>query len=176
MNGLTRTIALVGMMGAGKSSVGRRLAARLKVPFRDSDTEVEDAAGCTVNEIFDRFGEEAFREGERKVIFRLLEEPPFVLATGGGSFIDREIREALQVGAVSVWIKAPVELLVERVTRRDTRPMLRNGDAREILTRLATVREPIYQLADIHIEAASGPHQAQVERIVAALKERGLVE
>lgn len=176
MSGLTRTIALVGMMGVGKSSVGRRLAARLKVPFRDSDSEVERAAGCTVNEIFDRYGEEAFREGERKVITRLLDMPPHVLATGGGSFVDDEIRAAIGRGAVSVWIKAPVELLVERVGRRDTRPMLRQGDPREILTTLLAMREPIYALADIHIETGDGPHNTQVERVLAALHERGLVE
>lgn len=176
MTRLTRTIALVGMMGVGKSSVGRRLAARLDVPFRDADSEIEAAAGCSINEIFDRYGEEAFRDGERKVIARLLGLPPHVLATGGGAYIDDEIRDLVKRTAISVWIKAPLELLVERVQRRDTRPLLRNGDPREIIARLLEEREPIYAEADIHIESEDGPHGLQVERIIAALEERGLLE
>lgn len=173
---MTRTIALVGMMGAGKSSVGRRLAARLNVPFRDADSEIEAAAGCSINEIFDRYGEEAFRDGERKVIARLLALPPHVLATGGGAFIDAQTRAGIRQGAVSVWIKAPLELLLDRVQRRNTRPLLRSGDPREILERLLKDRDPIYAEADIHVESEDGPHGAQVERIIAALEERGLVE
>lgn len=176
MTDLTRTIALVGMMGAGKSSVGRRLAARLNVPFRDADSEIEAAAGCSINEIFDRYGEEAFRDGERKVIARLLALPPHVLATGGGAFIDERTRAGIRQGAVSVWIKAPLELLLDRVQRRNTRPLLRSGDPREILERLLDERNPIYAQADIHVESEDGPHGAQVERIIAALEERGLVE
>ncbi len=176
MNGLTRTIALVGMMGVGKSSVGRRLASRLGVPFRDSDHEIEIAAGCSINEIFDRYGEDAFRDGERKVIARLLDMPPHVLATGGGAFIDDEIRAAIQRAAVAVWIKAPLELLLERVQRRNTRPLLRHGDPAEIVARLLTEREPIYAQAEIHVESEDGPHGAQVDRILSALDERGLVE
>ena len=176
MTRLTRTIALVGMMGVGKSSVGRRLAARLDVPFRDADSEIEAAAGCSINEIFDRYGEEAFRDGERKVIARLLGLPPHVLATGGGAYIDDEIRDLVKRTAISVWIKAPLELLVERVQRRDTRPLLRNGDPREIIARLLEEREPIYAEADIHIESEDGPHGLQVERIITALEERGLLE
>jgi len=176
MTRLTRTIALVGMMGVGKSSVGRRLAARLDVPFRDADSEIEAAAGCSINEIFDRYGEVAFRDGERKVIARLLGLPPHVLATGGGAYIDDEIRDLVKRTAISVWIKAPLELLVERVQRRDTRPLLRNGDPREIIARLLEEREPIYAEADIHIESEDGPHGLQVERIIAALEERGLLE
>ena len=176
MTRLTRTIALVGMMGVGKSSVGRRRAARLDVPFRDADSEIEAAAGCSINEIFDRYGEEAFRDGERKVIARLLGLPPHVLATGGGAYIDDEIRDLVKRTAISVWIKAPLELLVERVQRRDTRPLLRNGDPREIIARLLEEREPIYAEADIHIESEDGPHGLQVERIIAALEERGLLE
>lgn len=176
MSGLRRTIALVGMMGVGKSSLGRRLAARLKVPFRDSDTEVELAAGCTITEIFERYGEDAFRSCERKVIARLLELPPLVLATGGGSYADAEIRAAIQRSAVSVWIRAPVDVLVERVGRRDTRPMLKNGDPRDIIARLLDARAPLYGQAEIHVETDDGPHQAQVNRILAALGERGVVE
>jgi len=176
MTRLTRTVALVGMMGVGKSSVGRRLAARLDVPFRDADSEIEAAAGCSINEIFDRYGEEAFRAGERKVIARLLGLPPHVLATGGGAYIDDEIRNLVKRTAISVWIKAPLDLLVERVQRRDTRPLLRNGDPREIIGRLLKTREPIYATADIHVESEDGPHGLQVERIIAALEERGLLE
>ena len=176
MTNLTRTIALVGMMGVGKSSIGRRLAARLGVPFRDADSEIEAAAGCSINEIFDRYGEAAFRDGERKVIARLLALPPHVLATGGGAFIDAEIRDGIARTAVSVWIEAPLELLVERVGRRNTRPLLRDGDPREILEKLLAARNPIYAQADIHVESEDGPHGAQVERILKALIERGVVE
>lgn len=176
MTGLTKTVALVGMMGAGKSSVGRRLAARLGVSFRDADSEIEAAAGCSINEIFDRFGEQAFRDGERKVIARLLAMPPHVLATGGGAFIDADIRANIRQGAISIWIQAPLELLLERVQRRNTRPLLRCGDPREILERLLKERNPVYAEADIHVKSEDGPHGAQVDRILTALEERGLVE
>jgi len=170
---LNRTVTLVGMMGAGKSSVGRRLATRLDVPFRDADTEIETAAGCTISEIFDRFGEAAFRDGERRVIARLLAEAPHVLATGGGAFIDPLTREAIRESAISVWIKAPVDILVQRVKRRDTRPLLRHGDPRETLERLLKEREPIYAEADLTIESEDGPHALAVDRVIAVLKERG---
>src|ERR1700753_2441997 len=143
MSGLKRTVALVGMMGAGKSSLGRRLAARLGVEFRDADTEIENAAGCSINEIFSRFGEPAFRDGERKVIARLLAMPPHVLATGGGAFADEETRKRIKDTAVSIWIKVPLESLIERVGRRDTRPMLKDGDPAEIMTRLYRERETL---------------------------------
>src|SRR5438876_769475 len=133
---LNRTVALVGMMGAGKSSVGRRLAARLAVGFRDADSEIESAAGCTISEIFERYGEPAFRDGERKVIARLLGETPHVLATGGGAFVDPATHEKLKRHAVTIWLKAPVELLLARTQRRDTRPLLRTGDPRATLERL----------------------------------------
>jgi len=176
MERLRRTVVLVGMMGAGKSSVGRRLAAKLNVAFRDADSEIEAAAGCSVSDIFDRFGEAAFREGERKVIVRLLGEAPHVLATGGGAFIDPQTRARIEENAVSVWIKAPVDILLARVSRRDTRPLLRNGDPREILERLLSERAPIYGEADMAVDSEDGPHNASVERIVAALQSRGLVE
>jgi shikimate kinase len=175
MSGLNRTVALVGMMGAGKSSVGKRLAARLNLPFRDADTEIETAAGCTINEIFERYGEPAFRDGERRVIARLLSEPPQVLATGGGAFIDAATRDEIKKHAVSIWIKAPIEVLLDRVTRRDTRPLLKNGDTREIVTRLLAEREPIYAQADLAIDSADGPHAQVVESIVDALKELGFI-
>ena len=175
MSGLNRTVALVGMMGAGKSSVGKRLATRLNLPFRDADTEIETAAGCTINEIFERYGEPAFREGERRVIARLLTEPPQVLATGGGAFIDDATRAEIKKHAVSIWIKAPLEVLLDRVTRRDTRPLLKNGDPREIVTRLLADREPIYAQADLAVDSADGPHVVAVERIVEALKDLGFI-
>src|ERR1700753_2486824 len=153
MSGLKRTVALVGMMGAGKSSLGRRLAARLGVEFRDADTEIENAAGCSINEIFSRFGEPAFRDGERKVIARLLEEPPLVLATGGGAFADATTRARLKEGAVTVWIKVPVEVLFHRVKRRDNRPLLRTEDPRGTLERLLVERTPDYAQADVIIES-----------------------
>jgi|SRR5579871_95234 len=170
---LNRTVALVGMMGAGKSSVGRRLAARLGVPFRDADAEIESAAGCTIAEIFERFGEPAFRDGERKVIARLLAEPPHVMATGGGAFADPSTREKLKEQTVTIWLKAPVELLLARTQRRDTRPLLRDGDPREILERLLTERAPIYAMADFTIDSQDGPHTLAVERIVTMLTECG---
>ena len=173
---LKRTVALVGMMGAGKSSVGRRLAARLGVPFRDADSEIEAAAGCTIAEIFDRFGEQDFRDGERRVIARLLGQPPHVLATGGGAFIDPRTRAEIKDKAVSIWLRASIELLAGRVQRRDTRPLLRQGDPKEILTRLLAEREPVYAEADIQLDSEEGPHAAVVERIIAALGERGLLE
>jgi shikimate kinase len=176
MRKLDKTLVLVGMMGAGKTSVGRRLASVLGVPFRDADAEIELAAGCTINEIFERFGEPAFRTGERKVIARLLSEPPHVLATGGGAFMDPETRERIKESAVSIWLKAHVELLLERVLRKDTRPLLRNTDSRAALERLLEEREPIYAQADITVESDEGPHEAVVRRILAALEARRVKE
>lgn len=169
MRRLDKTLVLVGMMGAGKTSVGRRLANSLGVPFRDADAEIEVAAGCTINEIFERFGEPAFRAGERKVIARLLAEPPHVLATGGGAFMDTETRARIHETAVSVWLRAPIDLLMERVMRKDTRPLLRNTDSRAALERLLKEREPVYAEADITIESDDGPQEAVVRRILTAL-------
>ncbi len=166
---LKRTVALVGMMGAGKSSIGRRLATRLGVAFKDADSEIEAAAGCTISEIFERYGEPAFRSGERKVIARLLTEAPHVMATGGGAFMDTATRATLKTSAVTIWLKAPVEVLLARTQRRDSRPLLRSGDPRETLTRLLTERTPVYQEADYTIDSEDGPHAAAVERIVALL-------
>lgn len=172
MRKLDKTLVLVGMMGAGKTSVGRRLAAVLGVPFRDADVEIESAAGCTINEIFERFGEPAFRSGERKVIARLLTDPPHVLAAGGGAFIDEETRQKIKEHAVSIWLRAPLDLLVQRVLRKDTRPLLRNTDGRATLERLLREREPVYAQADLVIESDEGPHDVVVKRIVAALDDR----
>jgi shikimate kinase len=176
MRKLDKTLVLVGMMGAGKTSVGRRLASVLGVPFRDADAEIELAAGCTINEIFERYGEPAFRAGERKVIARLLSEPPHVLATGGGAFMDPETRERIKESAISIWLKAHVELLLERVMRKDTRPLLRNTDSRAALERLLKEREPIYSQADITVESDDGPHEAVVRRLLAALEARRVNE
>ena len=173
MRKLEKTLVLVGMMGAGKTSVGRRLAGVLGVPFRDADVEIETAAGCTINEIFERFGEPAFRNGERKVIARLLSDPPHVLAAGGGAFIDEETRQRIKEHAVSIWLRAPLDLLIQRVLRKDTRPLLRNTDSRATLEHLLREREPIYAQADIVIESDEGPHDVVVKRIVAALGDLG---
>lgn len=156
-------------MGAGKSSVGRRLAVTLGVPFRDSDEEVERAAGRTVSDIFTSMGEAAFREGERRVIARLLEEPPHILATGGGAFINEETRQLIKQKALSVWLKADIELLARRVGRKDTRPLLRDKDPREVLEALAKVRHHIYAEADITVKTGDTPHGAAVDEILAAL-------
>ena len=172
MRKLEKTLVLVGMMGAGKTSVGRRLASILGVPFKDADVEIEAAAGCTINEIFERFGEPAFRSGERKVIARLLSDPPHVLAAGGGAFIDTETRQRIKERGISIWLRAPLELLVQRVLRKDTRPLLRNTDSRATLERLLREREPIYAEADIVIESDEGPHDVVVKRIMAALNDR----
>jgi shikimate kinase len=174
MGQLTRTIALVGMMGAGKTSVGRRLATRLDVAFRDADHEVESAAGSTIPDIFERYGEAAFRDCERKVIERLLAKPPHVLATGGGAFMDAETRAQMRTTAVTIWIKAPVDLLLARVQRKDNRPLLKAGDPREVLERLLAEREPIYAEADMSFESENGPHGGMVEQIVDALAARGV--
>ncbi|MGZ5922840.1 MAG: shikimate kinase [Rhizomicrobium sp.] len=173
---LSRTVALVGMMGAGKTSVGRRLAARLAVPFRDADHEIEAAAGLSVAEIFARFGEAHFRAGERKVIARLLNEPPHVLATGGGAIMDEGTRAAMHDAAFTIWLKAPLGLLVSRVKKRDSRPLLKDGDMRATMERLLAIREPVYATADMVLESADEPHGVAVERIIAALRERGLYE
>ena len=174
MASLRRTVALIGMMGAGKSSIGRRLALRLEVPFKDADSEIEAAAGCSIQDFFTRYGESAFREGERKVIGRLLGDAPHVLATGGGAFIDPVTRARMKEAAVSVWIAAPVDVLLARVARKDDRPLLKNGDPREVLERLLKERAPIYGEADFTIDSENGPHSDTVERIVAELTDRGL--
>jgi len=163
----------VGMMGAGKSALGRRLAQRLDVAFKDADAEIETAAGCSISEIFERYGEPAFRDGERRVIARLLDDAPHILATGGGAFIDSETRARIKEKATSIWLKAPVELLLARTQRRDTRPLLRKGNPRETFEKLLSEREPIYALADLTIDSENGPHQIAVERILEALRQRG---
>ncbi len=159
-----RTIALVGLMGAGKSTVGRRLSQALAMPFRDADSEIEAAAGRSISDIFETFGEEAFRDGERRVIARLLDEPPHVLATGGGAFIDDETRRLINDRAISVWLKADVEVLAKRVARRDTRPLLTGKDPLEVLRAHALARYDVYATAHIVVETGDTAHQTAVER------------
>jgi shikimate kinase len=166
---LDRPVVMVGMMGAGKSAIGRRLAHRLGVPFVDADAEIERAAGATIAEIFEKHGEAAFRDGERRVIARLLEGPAGVLATGGGAFMDAETRARIKRRAITVWLKADLETLVERVARRGHRPLLKNGDPREILARLIAQRDPVYAEADITVETGHAPPAAMVDRVVEAL-------
>jgi shikimate kinase len=168
-----RTIALVGLMGAGKSCIGRRLAARLDLPFIDADREIEEAAGCAIAEIFARHGEQAFRDGERRVILRLLDGPPHVLATGGGAFMDQRTRLAIRDRAVSVWLRADLELLLRRVARRSDRPLLQVADQRQKLKELMTERDPVYATADISVDSADGPPEATLERVLTALAARG---
>jgi shikimate kinase len=172
---LYRTVALVGMMGAGKTSIGKRLAVRLGVPFKDADHEIEAAAGLTVPEIFEKHGEPEFRAGERRVIARLLTEAPHVLATGGGAYMDPATRAAMQERAFTIWLKAPVELLLARVAKRSNRPLLNNADPRGTLEKLLAIREPVYAQADHVLESVDGPHEKSVEEVVALLKDRGLM-
>jgi shikimate kinase len=177
---LTKTVALVGMMGAGKTSIGKRLATRLDVPFADADQEIEAAAGMTVAEIFEKYGEPEFRRLERSVIARLLGEGPRVLATGGGAYMDETTRAAMKTAAFTIWLKAPVEILLGRVRKRQgadqTRPLLANDNTRGTLERLLAAREPAYVTADMVLESGDEPHAALLEKIVAALAAHGLCE
>ncbi|HXA38051.1 MAG TPA: shikimate kinase [Phenylobacterium sp.] len=164
-----RTIALVGLMGVGKSSVGRRLANALELPFRDTDSEVEAAAGCSISDIFADLGEEAFREGERRVIARLLEQEPHVLATGGGAFMNEQTRALIKSQAVSVWLKADLDVLARRVSRKDTRPLLAGRDPLEVLQAQAAVRYPVYGEADVTVETGDAAHHVTVDQVIRAL-------
>jgi shikimate kinase len=164
-----RSIVLVGLMGAGKTNIGRRLGVRLNLPFFDSDQEIEAAAGETVEEIFANRGEQAFRDGERRVIARLLAQPVHVLGTGGGAFMDPQTRAAIARRGVSVWLRADLDILVARVSRRSNRPLLKAGDARAILAQLIERRYPIYAEADLTIDSGEGPPEATVARVLAAL-------
>ena len=168
---IPRTIILIGMMGAGKSTIGRRLAAKLGLRFVDADSEIEAAAGCTIADIFERHGEAAFRDGERRVIARLLDQPVHVLATGGGAFNDPRTREAIARLGVSVWLRADVDLLVRRVGRRNNRPLLRHGDLRTTIERLVRERYPIYAEADIVVDSEDGPPEKTVDLVLRALND-----
>ena len=167
-----RSIVLVGMMGAGKTSVGRRLAQRLGLPFVDADAEIEAGARMTIPEIFERFGEPYFRDGERKVIARLLDEGPKVLATGGGAFMNAATRERIAATGVSIWLKPEFEVLLRRVRKRSNRPLLQTADPEATLRQLLEERSPTYALADLTIESRDGPHDAVVETILEALRRR----
>ena len=164
-----RTLVLVGLMGAGKSSVGRRLAARLALPFTDADAEIEAAAGMTVSEIFARHGEPAFRDGERRVIVRLLGDPVHVLATGGGAFMEPRTRAVIRERAVSIWLRAEHDELVRRVSRRSDRPLLKGADPRVVLERLMAERYPIYAEADLTVASGGGSTDETVVRILEQL-------
>lgn len=166
---LDRPIVLVGLMGVGKSTVGRRLAKTLGLPFVDSDTAIEDAAGYPAAEVFERYGEEDFRDGERRLVARLVDGEIRVIATGGGVFVDSRTRELLNTRAITVWLDAPVDILADRTARRDTRPLLRNGDPKGTLERLAREREPSYASAHIHVKSGDGAHRDVVDSIVKAL-------
>ena len=166
---LNKTVALVGMMGAGKTSLGRRLAARLEVPFRDADLEIEAAAGLTVSEIFAKFGEPYFRDGERRVIARLISGPPLVLATGGGAFVNLETRALIKSGAVSVWLKADLDVLFERVSRRSNRPLLKTADPKATLQKLIEDRYPIYADADLTVLSRDVPQDSVAADVISAL-------
>ena len=159
-------------MGVGKSSVGRRLATALNLPFRDADQVVEEAAGCTIPEIFEKFGESGFRDGERRVISRLLDEPPHVLATGGGAFANAETRQLIKDKALSIWLKADLPVLARRLSRKDSRPLLVGRDPLTVLKEQAAARYGAYGEADMVVETGDGPHQQAVEAILTALRRR----
>jgi shikimate kinase len=164
-----KCIVLVGMMGAGKTSIGRRLAGALRIPFVDADTEIEKAANLSVPEIFAQYGEAHFREGERRVMARLLANGPAVLATGGGAYMCEETRKACREHGVTVWLKAEVPVLLERVRKKGNRPLLSGPDPEGALRRLLLDREKTYSLADLSIGSRDGPHQALVAEIIGLL-------
>ena len=166
-----RPIVLIGLMGVGKTTVGRRLAQRLHLPFVDADHEIEAAAGMTIAEIFERFGEAHFRDGERRVIARLIDGTPKVIATGGGAFLNEETRALILDQSTAIWLDAAPHVLAERVAKRDHRPLLRGKDPLKVLTELAAVRNPIYALAPIHVVSKSAPHDATVNAILEALRQ-----
>lgn len=165
----SRPIVLVGLMGAGKTTVGRKLAAALDLPFKDADHEIEAAAGAKVAEIFAHHGEAEFRRGERRVIARLLGDGPMVLATGGGAFMDPDTRALIRKTAVSVWLRAELDVLMRRVERRDDRPLLKTADPRAVMERLMRERYPVYAEADLTVDSGNGPQTVAVDAVLAAL-------
>ncbi len=167
--GPDRTIALVGLMGVGKSTVGRRLAQRLGLPFEDGDEAIETAARMSVSDIFAQLGEAEFRAGEARVMRRLLEGPRIVLATGGGAVLNPDTRAVLRARATTVWLKADLNVVAQRVQRRDTRPLLRGKDPLQALSAMAEVRYPVYATADVTVEVGAGAHAQAVEAILEAL-------
>lgn len=164
-----RALVLVGLMGCGKSSVGKRLAAKLALPFVDADEEIEKVAAKSISEIFADHGEDYFRNGERKVIARLLDSGPQVLATGGGAFINPETRAKIKSRAISIWLKADLPVLMRRVLKRDTRPLLKTGDPETVMSDLMAARYPIYAEADITVESRDLPHDVMVLEVLSAL-------
>src|SRR6516164_7509520 len=164
-----RSVVLVGMMGAGKTSVGKRLAAKLGMPFVDADAEIEAGAQLTISEIFERFGEAYFRDGERKVIARLLNDGPLVLATGGGAFMNPVTRDNIAARGVSIWLKPDFDILLARVRRKSNRPLLKTADPEQTLRRLLEERSPIYALADFTIESHDGSHDSVVDAVLRRL-------
>lgn len=164
-----RALVLVGMMGAGKTSLGKRLAARLNLPFRDADTEIEQAAQMTIPEIFAQHGESFFRDGERRVIARLLAEGPIILATGGGAYMNPDTRAQIAAKGISVWLKADFDVLMRRVRKRSNRPLLHTADPEETLRKLIEQRYPTYALADITVSSRELPHETMVEEALAAI-------
>jgi shikimate kinase len=165
----TRSVVLVGMMGAGKSTIGRRLSARLRLPFLDADTEIEAAAGMSIPDIFDAHGEPHFRDGEARVIARLLDSGPAVIATGGGAFMREETRSRIGAKAVSIWLKADADIIMRRVKRRADRPLLQTADPAATVGRLIEEREPVYQHADLTIGSRDVPHDKIVDECIDAL-------
>ncbi len=164
-----RSIVLVGMMGVGKSTIGRRLAARLRLPFLDADAEIEAAAGMSIPDIFETHGEPHFRDGEARVIARLLDSGPAVIATGGGAFMREETRHRIGATAVSIWLKADADIIMKRVKRRADRPLLQTADPAATVERLIVEREPVYQRADITISSRDVPHEKVVDECIEAL-------
>ena len=168
---LNRPVVLVGLMGVGKSTVGRRLARRLGLPFVDSDSEIEETVGLPWGELFERYGEEDYRDGERRLVARLVDGQVRVIATGGGVFVDPRTRQLLKERAITVWLDAPIDVLAERTARRDTRPLLKNGDPKGTLERLARSERQAYSEAHIHVKSGNGAHRDVVESIVRALED-----
>lgn len=167
---LDRPIVLVGMMGSGKTTIGRRLARRLRLRFADADAEIEQAASLSIGEIFAQYGEASFRDGERRVIHRLLRAGPSIIATGGGAFAQDATRRDILDHGISVWIDVPLDILVERTAKRNTRPLLRSGNPEDILRNLMTQRAPAYEQADIRVACGPAPHAQAVEAIVEAVR------
>jgi shikimate kinase len=164
------SVVLVGLMGAGKTCIGRALATRLDLPFVDADAEIEAAAGCSIADIFELYGEAEFRAGERRVIDRLLDGPLRILATGGGAFMDPETRQQIRDKGISIWLRADLDLLVSRVSRRDNRPLLKGGDSRKTLAALIDERYPVYAEADIVVDSGRESPDVTVENVMAALE------
>lgn len=170
MKGLNgKSIVLVGMMGVGKSTIGKRLASILKMPFADVDDEIIISANMDIVDIFEKHGEDHFREGERKVIQRLIDGKQKIIATGGGAFINPSTRDLILDKAVSIWLDAEIDILVNRVKRKDNRPLLKNGDPKEIISDLSKIRDPLYALADYHVRTDDAPHDKTAHEIIKAI-------